>query len=507
MTEEESERQAEKKREHAKKLLEIGARIRSEKLEKKELELLEFQEVLSFADSDDHDVFDKKLSEMGFESRKELEAEIKKNEASIKKARDKDLGIEPTEQKSTPVFDLLDVPDEQLSRDDLKEKRKQKLMKANIDARDRIRAAKLEEEKRQEEEIRKDNELKQNNFELWLSQVKNKRKDILDRIAQKEAVKNELSQRKSQASQLRLKSIAGLASEDSLPQQANGSRRKKAADSDDDFGKDDSDWNIYLDISKEEVEDEEDLEAELIQVNEILLDSDPDYLQKIDDKSRDEIESSLFYRFYSGAQKVILESPAVPQSFSSIMYNKDKKPSGANFGSLSEFEKKKLAAEIEFETLKEVKARSYQLHLNVERIRVPEIIFDPSIIGVDQSGIVQVIENLWKLFPNGIDASPKDVFITGCGFSTLEGFKSRLRNDLTSVLPINTELNINLASNLSDDAWNGAARWSRSLLSNSESSSGESLESVSITRKLYDECGGEYLKEHLFSNLFYSESQ
>lgn len=38
----------------------------------------------------------------------------------------------------------------------------------------------------------------------------------------------------------------------------------------------------------------------------------------------------------------------------------------------------------------------YQLHLNVERIRVPEILFQPFIVGLDQAGISEIIQSLLK---------------------------------------------------------------------------------------------------------------
>ena len=41
-------------------------------------------------------------------------------------------------------------------------------------------------------------------------------------------------------------------------------------------------------------------------------------------------------------------------------------------------------------------AQSYQLHLNVERIRVPEIMFQPQIVGLDQAGISEIIHNFLK---------------------------------------------------------------------------------------------------------------
>lgn len=45
-----------------------------------------------------------------------------------------------------------------------------------------------------------------------------------------------------------------------------------------------------------------------------------------------------------------------------------------------------------------------QLHLNVERIRVPEVICQPSLGGVDSAGIIEVIEHILKSF----NASERD---------------------------------------------------------------------------------------------------
>lgn len=60
------------------------------------------------------------------------------------------------------------MPDHQLNEDDLKEKRRQKLMKAGYDARIRLKAEKDEERLRAEEERRRDEELRTNDFGAWL---------------------------------------------------------------------------------------------------------------------------------------------------------------------------------------------------------------------------------------------------------------------------------------------------------------------------------------------------
>lgn len=44
--------------------------------------------------------------------------------------------------------------------------------------------------------------------------------------------------------------------------------------------------------------------------------------------------------------------------------------------------------------------QSYQLHVNVERARVPEVLFQPSIIGLDQAGLVETVNDIVRTFDN-----------------------------------------------------------------------------------------------------------
>lgn len=74
---------------------------------------------------------------------------------------------EPAEEMSFP---LLDVPDEELDEAGLKEKRHQRLMKSNVEARQRAKAEKEREKARREEEERLDREKRENDFEGWLSE-------------------------------------------------------------------------------------------------------------------------------------------------------------------------------------------------------------------------------------------------------------------------------------------------------------------------------------------------
>ena len=66
-------------------------------------------------------------------------------------------------------------------------------------------------------------------------------------------MKAELGNRKSQASQMRMKHIANLASDN-----PNGRKRRRGGNDDDGFGADDADWMIYREIQAGRNDDDED---------------------------------------------------------------------------------------------------------------------------------------------------------------------------------------------------------------------------------------------------------
>lgn len=66
-----------------------------------------------------------------------------------------------------PSFPLVDIPDHLLNEADLKEKRKQKLMKAGYDARIRAKAEREAEKQKQEAEQKADEEARLRNPTQW----------------------------------------------------------------------------------------------------------------------------------------------------------------------------------------------------------------------------------------------------------------------------------------------------------------------------------------------------
>ena len=170
-TEEELARIAEKKREGGRRLQVQAAKMRLEKLVKKEQELDYYQNLQARLANQTKKETKRLLDEDEFKDEAQLDKTIKELEKSIRKARNKDVGgPENPEEEEEATFPLLDVPDDQLDEAGLKQKRHQRLMKSNVDARARAKAEKERERVRIAEEERMDNERRENDLEGWLEE-------------------------------------------------------------------------------------------------------------------------------------------------------------------------------------------------------------------------------------------------------------------------------------------------------------------------------------------------
>ncbi|KAK1049301.1 Nuclear actin-protein involved in chromatin remodeling, partial [Friedmanniomyces endolithicus] len=327
----------ERKREGGRRLQEQAARMRLEKLIQKEQELEFFKELQKAAKE--------LLDEEEFRDEVQLDRRIKEMEKSVRKQRNKDVGDLEEEAAEPPTYPFLDIPDEDLDEDGIRAKRAQRLLKSNHDARARAKAEKESEKARQAELQRRDDAYRNRDPESWVSDRRAARLATLQRIKDRDRFKADLGNRKSQASQQRMKNIANLASDNPL-----GRKRRRGQNPDDDgFGADDADWAVYREIQVgrnaedgEEDDEEEDLAAQLKAVEAQLLKFDPEFTEQSTQEAQRDWTKSL--------QHAALRGP----------YPYD--PESAR--------------------------ESAQMHLNVERIRVPEVLFQPSIAGVDQAGIV-----------------------------------------------------------------------------------------------------------------------
>jgi len=438
-TEEELAIAAEKRKESGRRLQAQAAKMRLEKLKRKEDELEYYQQLQGELQNATKKEVKRLLEVNDFDEETQLEKRVRELEKSIKKARNKDVGDVEEEQQEEPTFPLLDVADEELDEEGLKQKRQQRLMKSNYEARQRAKAEKEREKARLVEEQRLDDERRETDLEGWTAERRVARQAIIQKMKDRERLKAELGNRKSLANQMRMKSIATLASDNPTKK-----RRRGGAD-DDTFGADDADWGVYRTIATGEQsddEEEEDLGKALKDIEAQLLKHDPTFTEESTREAQTDWTKSLLHAFLHGPY------PFDPES----------------------------------------QREMHQLHLNVERIRVPEVVFQPSIAGVDQAGIIEIASTILteRLADNPYrDAVLKDIFLTG-GNTMFQGFEERLAAELRAVLPADQEIKVRRAKDCILDAWKGAAQWAGRR---------ENRASF-ITKADYLEKGADYIKEH-----------
>uniref|UniRef100_A0A671RZR2 Actin-related protein 5 n=1 Tax=Sinocyclocheilus anshuiensis TaxID=1608454 RepID=A0A671RZR2_9TELE len=139
------------------------------------------------------------------------------------------------------------------------------------------------------------------------------------------------------------------------------------------------------------------------------------------------------------------------------------------------------------------KAEYHQLFVGTERLRVPEILFQPSLIGEEQMGLMETMQFVLEQYPpEQQEALVKNVFLTG-GNLQYPGLKERVQRDLLAIRPFQSHFKVSLARRPALDAWFGACEWA---LTNPAEAQGW------ISRHDYEENGGEYLREHCASNIF-----
>lgn len=170
-SEEELARIAERKRESGRRLQEQAAKMRLEKLVRKEQELEYYKELQQKLTTETKKEQKRLLDIEDFKDDAQLEKTIKELDKSIRKARTKDVGgAENEEEEEEQTFPLLDVPDEELDEASLRQKRHQRLMKSNVEARARAKVEKEREKARIAEEERLDEERRTNDLEGWIAE-------------------------------------------------------------------------------------------------------------------------------------------------------------------------------------------------------------------------------------------------------------------------------------------------------------------------------------------------
>jgi len=102
----------------------------------------------------------------------------------------------------------------------------------------------------------------------------------------------------------------------------------------------------------------------------------------------------------------------------------------------------------------------HQFLLTTERCRVPELLFQPSLMGKKYCGLSEAIQSVLSLYDKETQENlVKSIFLCG-GSTRFSGFADRLSYDIRQMLPPGTLFNIYDESS-SLDAWKGAAHFAR----------------------------------------------
>lgn len=348
-------------------------------------------------------------------------------------------------------------------------------MKAGYDARLRAKAEKAEEKRLEEEALKRDEDERINNPRVWSAKMRKEYDDAINRIKERKRMKEMLSDRKSLAAQQRMKNITALASDapGSGSATPTGGRKRKKGGDEDTFGANDDDWAIYREIQNaDDSEEEEDAYNSLSAIETRLLTLDPTfgpddtYAARLARKNR---LTLTFFNGPGGGEEASI-APTVGLAAKDTDASADpNKP------------------DTDPESIK----RQHQLHLNVERIRVPEVLWQPSIAGLDQAGLDEICSHVVHSFDADVRARMlQNIFVTG-RHTGYKGFEQRLYSSIRAIQPSSVLVKVKPASDRRFDAWKGAARWSVA--------EADTFRSTAITRQDYEEKGKEWFKEHALS--------
>ncbi|CAO1635528.1 unnamed protein product [Parajaminaea phylloscopi] len=509
-TEEELQRREDRKKEATRRLQEMTQKTRIRKLAEKEEQIRTLTELREWKDKERKADWVKRIEKAGFDSEEELVKAFKRVQSAIKrsKRRDTDMDDEAVPEEA-PTFPLIEIPDAELDEASIKEKRRQRLLKAGYDARQRAKAEKMEEQRQEEERKRKDEEERLSNLPQWCSNRKREYEETIERIKDRKRKRELLADRKSLAAQQRMKSIASLASDGKGPgsgaaagpdggaSSSRGSKRRRGGaggDKDDDnFGADDEDWAIYRDIQgAEDSEDEQDDEDLLVDLEMKLLKYDDSFTSSDTLAARQARKRALTRTFLGGTPEGTEEMAAngkkgaTAKSSARGAADDEDEDDEDDDDDDDDMDGSKHDAK-----LQEL-ARAHQITLNVERARLAEVFYEPSMAGVDQAGLDEIADMVVRGFPDESvrRSMTNNIFVTG-RHTSYEGFDDRLRDSMRSLLPVSWSDSVRVirAKDVRFDAWRGMAKWALA-------EGGQERSRAQVTRQEYDEMGAEYIKEH-----------
>lgn len=412
-SEEEIARKAAIKERQGQRLREMAEAKRSSRINELENELHGLEFLLHQLEQVEEDDIQSFLSETGYVSKQEIEASIVKVTQSLRKAKgepksDQTENEEKTDNSTNDKYPLINTPDNMLTPEQLKEKRRQIFLKTTNEGRQRAKQKRFEEELEREKKNQQDEEKRLENPELYLEQMRAKYKELSDKIDQRKRLKTNgnstnggvgRGERLNAAQRERMRLLTTAAFD-----------RGKGEDT---FGAKDEDWQLYKLMSKDNDEDDEgpdDDETELGRISSRLQEIDPTFVPK---------------------PELAHAQPAA-----------------------------------EMPRFRPLSKEDFQIVLGVERFRCPELLFHPNWIGIDQVGLDEMAGVSINRLPSrdqGLeDRLTSSILITG-GSCLFPGMSERLEAGIQMIRPCGAPIRVVRALDPVLDAWRGAAVYASNL--------------------------------------------
>ena len=124
------------------------------------------------------------------------------------------------------------------------------------------------------------------------------------------------------------------------------------------------------------------------------------------------------------------------------------------------------------------------LPLGNERFVVPELLFNPTDIGIQEAGLPETIMQSLSVLPEALKAAMLANILVVGGNSLIPGFMERLKSELRAITPITYDVSIRRGEDPIKHTWLGAAQFATNV---------DFLKSVLVSKAEYDEKGSTWL--------------
>ncbi|KAL9249743.1 Actin-related protein [Drosera capensis] len=384
------------------------------------------------------------LSDTGYISKLEIESSVAKVTQSLRKAKREQVESEEREDAASyEKYPLIDVPDNMLTPEQLKDKKRQQFLKTTAEGRQRARHKRFEEEALRDRENQLEEEMRlyatesfqisllrnefvikklvklKENPELYLEQLHARHKELIEKVEQRKRLKTNGNGYSSNGNGYSSNGNSGGVGRGERLNAAQKERMRLLTTAafdrgkgEDTFGAKDDDWELYKLMSKDhddEDEGQDEDELELSRLSSKLQVLDPSFVLKLE---------------FAESQPFDVPKP-------------------------------RLLTEEDF-----------KISLGVERFRCPEILFRPNLVGIDQVGLdemVGVSVRRFTLKGQGFEEKlTSSILLTG-GSCLYPGMAERLEAGVRMILPCGTPIRIVRALDPVMDAWRGASTFAASL--------------------------------------------